>query len=133
MRLRQIARKLLGVSALFALLVASIPALAESLSASNLPACCSNIYCPMRYHQAGSHQKNIPICGAQGNSSRSGYSMRACGNAPLPFVGTAPFVLMAPFGIRHQASAEPAQISRPEFFPFVVSIPSTPPPRTLLS
>jgi hypothetical protein len=129
MSLRQIARKVLAVAALAALLIAGTPALAESLSTSNLPACCNNIYCPMRRGPARGHRT---ICGAQGNFAGSS-CICTCDATPPPVVGTAPYVLIAPIGIRYQATAEPAQISGPKFFSSVVSIPLTPPPRTLPS
>ena len=126
-------RKLVTVATLSALLVASVPALAESLSASNLPACCNSIYCPMRRHQARDLQKDTMNCDPQGNPARNSYSMRACDPEPPRAVGTAPFILVAPLAMRNPTSAEPARVQATRFFPAIVSIPLTPPPRTLPS
>ena len=133
MRLRQIARKLQAIAALFALLLASVPALAESLSTFNLPACCNTVYCPVHHRQVSQAQKDASNCAAQGNSMRNDCSMRACDTASPVLVGTAVYVLTAPLAIRTPASAEAARIQAPRFSPFVVSIPLTPPPRTLPS
>lgn len=133
MRLREMMRKLLTVVALSALLVASVPALAELLSASDLPACCNTVYCPMHHRQAGNPQGDKSNCDAKGNPMGNDCSMRACDTAPNPVVGTTTFVLVAPFAVRYPPSAEPLQIQAARFFPFIVSIPLTPPPRTLPS
>jgi len=68
-----------------------------------------------------------------GRLRRSDCSMRACDNAPSPVVGTSPFVLLTPLIMRSPASAEPARVQALRFFPFNISIPLTPPPRTLPS
>jgi hypothetical protein len=131
MRLRQMARKLQAVAALFALLFASVPALAESLSSSGLPVCCNTVYCPVHHRQVSEAQKAKSNCDAQGNPMRDNCSMRACDATSSPVVGSALFVLVTPPALRSPASAEPARIQAPRFFPFIVSIPMTPPPRTL--
>jgi hypothetical protein len=133
MRLRQVARKLQAVAALIGLLVATVPLLAESLSASSLPACCNTVYCPVHHHQAHQLQADKSICDSQGSFAGNDCAMRACDTAPNPAVGTLPFVLTAPLAMRGPAIAEPARVQAPRFFPLVVSIPLTPPPRTLPS
>ena len=129
--MRQMARKLQAVTALFALLIGSVPALAESLSTSNLPVCCNTVYCPVHHRQVSQAQKDASNCDAQGNAMRINCSMRACDTASPVIVGTALYVLAAPFAMRAPSSAEPALIQTPRFFPFIVSNPLTPPPRTL--
>ena len=133
MKLRQIARKFQAVMALFALLATSVAGLAESLAASDLPACCNAVYCPMHHRQAGYPQKDKSNCDTQGNPMGNDCSMRACDTAPDPVVGTTTFVLVAPLAVRYPASAEPLSIQAARFFPFIVSIPLPPPPRTLPS
>jgi hypothetical protein len=133
MKLRNIVRKLLGVGALLALLTASMPALAESLSASVLPACCNTAYCPVHHRQGRDLQKDRSNCDAAGEPVRTDGSMRACDPAPNQTVGTSPFVLTAPVAIIYEATAQAAPLSLSRFFPFAASIPSTPPPRTLPS
>jgi hypothetical protein len=133
MRLKDISRKLLAVAAVFALLVASTPALAESLSASDAAACCNTSYCPVHHRQGRDIQKDKNNCDTAGHLARTNCSMRACDATPNQALGTAPFALAAPFAIFHEATAQPAPISSSGFFPFVVSLPSTPPPRTLPS
>jgi hypothetical protein len=66
MRLIDIPRKLLAVGALLALLAATTPALAESLSASELPACCNTAYCPLHHRQGRDMQKDKSNCSAHG-------------------------------------------------------------------
>ena len=122
-------RKLQAVAALLAVLLASVPALAESLSTPNLPVCCNTVYCPVHHRQVSQAQKDASNCDAQGNPMRNDCSMRACDTASPVLVGTAVYVLTAPLAMRAPASAEPARIQAPRFFPFVVSIPLTPPPR----
>jgi hypothetical protein len=133
MKPRNNAQKLLAVAALLALLTASTPALAESLSASDLPACCNTAYCPVHHRQFRDMQKDKSNCDAQSNPMRSDCSMRACDSTPNQAVGAAPFVLAAPAAIFFDATVQAAPLSLSSFFPFVVSIPSTPPPRTLPS
>ena len=133
MFLRQVTRKLAAVAALFALLVANVPALADSLSVSSLPACCNTVYCPLHRGQSHDFQKDKSNCDPMGNPVRNDSSMRACDTAPGPVVGTAPYVLPAPFAMLGPASSEPARIQASQFFPFVVNIPLTPPPRALQS
>ena len=133
MKLRRIARRLQAIAALFALLATSVGGLAESLAASNLPACCNTLYCPVHHRQAQELRKDRDKCGAQGHPSGNDCSMRACDATPSPVVGTAPFVLVAPLMMRSPASAEFARIQALQFPPFFASIPLTPPPRTLPS
>jgi len=133
MKLRENGRKLLAVAALLALLTASMPALTESLSASIAPVCCNTVYCPVHHRQGRDLQKDKSNCDAQGNPARTDCSMRACDSPPNQALGAAPFVLAAPVAIFFDATDQAAPLSLFRFFPFVVSIPSTPPPRTLPS
>ncbi len=130
MSLKDIPRKLLAVAALFALLAASTPALAESLSASDSPACCNTAYCPVHHRHGRDIQKDKSDCDARGKAA-SDCSMRACDATPNQAAGTVPFILAAPFAIFYEATTQAAPLSLSTFIPFVVSLPSTPPPRTL--
>jgi hypothetical protein len=133
MKLWQIAEKFLAVAALMALLVASVPTLAESLSASNLPACCNTAYCPLHHRQMSDLQKDRKNCDSMGIPGNRDCSMRACDAASNAVMGTALFVFAAPLAVRYPASAEPVRIRTAQFFPSIVSNPLTPPPRTLPS
>jgi len=133
MELRKIARKIQAVVAVLAMLATSVAGLAESLPASGVPACCNTIFCPLHQHQAHEQQRGKSICDSQGKSSGNDCSMRACDTMTAPVVGTAPFVLAAPVAKRGPASSEPAQTQAFQFFPFITSIPLTPPPRILPS
>ena len=133
MKPSNITRKLQAVAALIALLATSLPGLAESLAASNLPACCNTVYCPVHHRQARELQKDKTICDSDGTSAVNDCSMRACDTTPNPVDGTAPFVLVAPLAVRVPADSVPTQMQAPRFFPFIVSIPLTPPPRPLPS
>ena len=133
MNLRDISRKFLAVAALIALLAASTPALAESLSASDLPACCNTAYCPVHHRQGREMQKDKSDCAAHGKAGAADCSMRACDPAPNQAVGTALFTLAAPITISYEATVQAAPLSLSSFVPFVASLPSTPPPRTFPS
>jgi hypothetical protein len=133
MDLKQMTKKILAVAALLALLVASLPALADSFAASNLPACCNALYCPLHHRQARDLQQNNSKCDSQGKLAQNDCSMRACDAILQPAVGTAPYLLVAPPAIRYAANAEPARFPMTQYFAFAVSIPLTPPPRTLPS
>lgn len=124
-------RKISAILALSSLLLASLPALAESLSASALPACCTAAYCPLHHRQARDLDRDKNLCGAAGQRTGEDCSMRACDMPANPAVGTALFVLAAPVTISYQTHAEPAPIQVSEFIPFHLNLPLTPPPRTL--
>jgi hypothetical protein len=115
--------------ALLALLAATTPALAESLSGSDSPACCNTAYCPVHHRQGREMQKDKSNCDAHGNAGATDCSMRACDPAPNQAVGTAPFALAAPIAIFYEATAQDAPLSFSGFVPYVFSLPSTPPPR----
>jgi hypothetical protein len=133
MSLKDIPRKLLAVAALLALLAASTPALAESLSAADSPACCNTAYCPVHHRQSRDMQKDKTNCDTAGHPTRTDCSMRACDASPNQAVGTALFTLAAPVTISYQATVQAAPLSMSSFVPFVVSLPATPPPRTFPS
>ena len=133
MRPRDIPQKLLAVVALLALLAASTPAFADAFSASAAPACCNTAYCPVHHRQGREMQKDKSNCDAHGKTGAADCSMRACDPAPNQAVGTTPFTLAAPISIFYEATAQAAPLSLSGFVPFVVSLPSTPPPRTFPS
>ena len=128
--MREIVRKLAATTALLALLLPGVSALAETLSAADLPACCNTSYCPVHHRQGRNLQKDKSNCDALGIPGQKDCSMRACDAAPNPIVGSAPFVLVAPVALRRPAIAEATPVMASPFFPFVVTIPLIPPPRT---
>jgi hypothetical protein len=132
-QLREAVRKFAAMAALLALLLPGVSALAETLSAAGLPACCNTAYCPVHHRQKSNLQKDKSNCAAVGMPGQDDCSMRACDSAPNPIVGTAAFVLITPIALRGPAVAEAAPASVTRFFPFVATIPLTPPPRTFLS
>jgi hypothetical protein len=126
-------KKLSAALTLFALLIASVPALAESLAPADLPACCNTAYCPLHHRQTQDLKKDKSMCGSPGQMAGNDCSMRACDAPQNPAVGTSLFVLVAPVGLSYQAYVEPAPIQVSGYFPFHLNLPSTPPPRTLPS
>jgi hypothetical protein len=133
MNLKDIPRKLLAVAALLALLAASTPALADSLSASDSSACCNTAYCPVHHRQSRDMQKDKSNCDSAGHPARTDCSMRACDAPPNQAVGTTLFTLAPPITISYEATVQAAPLPLSSFVPFVFSLPSTPPPRTFLS
>jgi hypothetical protein len=133
MKLRDISRRLLAVTALVALLAANTPALADSLSAANPAACCNTVYCPLHHSQGRNIQKDKANCDSHGKTGAADSLMRACDDTAHQVMGDAPFTLTAPVTIFYETMTEPAPLSLAAFFPFVISLPSTPPPRTLPS
>lgn len=131
MTIRNSTRKLLAAAALLALLTTSVSALADPLSASGLPACCTTVYCPVHHRQVRDLQKDKSDCNARGNSALSDCSMRACDSAPKPVVEIARFVLPAPTAIFHEADAQPAPLSASRFFPYAARLPLIQPPRAI--
>ncbi len=127
--MREAIERIAAIAALLALLLPGISTLAESLSAAELPACCNTIYCPLHHRQMSDLQKDKNNCDSMGTRGQSGCSMRACDAAPNPIVGTAPFVLVIPVALRRPAVAEASITLASQFFPFVATIPLTPPPR----
>ena len=131
--MRETLRKLAAIAALLALLLPGVSALAETLSAADLPACCNTAYCPVHHRQGRNLQEDKSNCDAKGIPGHNNCSMRACDSAPNPIVGTAEFVLVTPVALRGPAIAEAAPALASLFFPYVATIPLTPPPRTFLS
>ena len=78
-------------------------------------------------------QKDKSNCDTAGHPVRTNCSIRACDVSPNQAVGTAVFTLAAPITISYQATVQAAPFSLSGFAPFVVNLPSTPPPRTLPS
>lgn len=130
MKLIDVPRKLLAVAVLLALLAATTPALAESLTASDLPACCNTAFCPLHHSQGGDMQKDKSDCDGHGKAGAANCSMRACDPALNQAVGTALFTLAAPITISYEATVQAAPLSLSSLVPYVASLPSTPPPRT---
>jgi hypothetical protein len=132
-QLREAVRKFVAMAALMTLLLPGVSALAKTLSAAGLPACCNTAYCPVHHRQKSNLQKDKANCAAIGMPGQDDCSMRACDAAPNPIVGTAAFVMIAPIALRGPAVAEAAPASVSRFFPFVATIPLTPPPRSFPS
>jgi hypothetical protein len=132
-KLRKIVRKFAAVAALAALLLPGFSALAETLSASDLPACCNTAYCPVHHRQGRNLQKDKGICDAMGIPGQNNCSMRACDAPPSSVVGTSAFVMPAPVALRGPSSTKATLAVARQFFPNVASIPLIPPPRTLPS
>jgi hypothetical protein len=131
--LRKAVRRLAAIAAVLALLLPGVSALAEGLSAADLPACCNTIYCPLHHRQMSDLQKDKSNCASMGVPGQTDCSMQACDTASNPIVGTVAFVLVSPVALRRPTSAEAAPALASQFFPYVSAIPLTPPPRTFLS
>ena len=129
MSLWQIARRFLVAASLLALIATSIPGLTEALAASNLAECCNSICCPLHHRQSGGVQKNKSNCGGMGVPGQNDCSMRTCDPTPISVVSAAPFVLAPPIALQAPAGTQLTPIQTPEIVLFIVSIPSTPPPR----
>jgi hypothetical protein len=131
--LKKIGRKLAAVTAVLALLLSGLSAIAETLSAADLPACCNTAYCPVHHRQGRDLQKDKSDCAGMGAPGQNSCSMRGCDAAPKPLVGTSSFLLVEPYAIHGLALAESALATGSRFLPYAPSIPLTPPPRTLPS
>lgn len=131
--MRNIARKLAAMAALLTLFLPGVSALAETLAASALPACCNTAYCPVHHRQVRNLERDKSNCATMSVPGQNDCSMRACDAAPNPAIGSAAFVLVAPLALRGPAVAEAAAVLPSQFFPYVAAIPLTPPPRTFLS
>jgi len=132
-KLRQVVVKFAAIVALVALLLPGISSLAETLSASSLPACCNTAFCPVHHRQASNLQRDKSNCATMGVPGQEDCSMRACDAATIPAVGSVVFVLVAPLSLRGPLVAEAAPAPASHFFPAVTAIPLTPPPRTFPS
>lgn len=128
----QLLRHVAAVVAIVALLLPGVAALAETLSASDLPACCNTVYCPLHHRQMQNLGRDKSLCDTTRSSAQDGCSMRACDSPSRPAVGTAVFLLPLPVALRSPAIVEAAPVLVSRFFPNVAAIPLTPPPRTLL-
>ena len=128
-----ITRKFGAVTALLALLLPGVSALATTLSAAVEPACCNTIYCPLHHRQMHNLSKDKSDCGGMNAPAHTDSSMEACDSSPNTVVGITAYILVAPLVLRGPAIAETAQVLGSQFFAFVVTVPLTPPPRTSLS
>jgi hypothetical protein len=126
-------RKIFAILALTSLLLAGVPALAESLSASHLPNCCTTAFCPLHHRQARDLERDKNLCDSAGHHAGDNCSLRACDTPANPVMGTVVFVLSAPAAIPVQTHAESAPVQASSFFPYALNLPSTPPPRALLA
>ncbi len=131
--MRETVRKLAAIAALLALLLPGASALVQTLSAADLPACCNTAYCPVHHRQMSNLQKDKSNCDSMGIPGQNDCSMRACDAAPNPIVGTSAFVLVTPAALRGPSIAEATLALASQFFPYVATIPLTPPPRTFPS
>jgi hypothetical protein len=131
--LRETFRKLAAIVALLAMLLPGVTALAETLSAAELLACCNTAYCPVHHRQGRNLQKDKSNCDSKSTSGQNDCSMRACDAPPNPAVGASAFVLVTPVALRGPAIADATFAVASQFFPFVAANPLTPPPRTFLS
>jgi len=132
-QLRAILGKFAAVAALLALFLPGVSSLAEALSAANLPACCTTAYCPVHHRQLSALQKDKGNCDSIGMPGQNDCSMRACDSAPRPVVGTTAYLLATSLVLRGPVAQGAAISVASQFFPFAVTIPLTPPPRTFLS
>jgi hypothetical protein len=125
-------RTVFAMIALFALVSASIPTLAESLLSADLLSCCNTALCPLHAHKMRTVQKDMTDC-ARNQLPGADSSMIACDTTSIQAVGITAFVLRAPLAIVRVAMVQNAPSSVSRFVPFKVSVPTTPPPRTLPS
>jgi hypothetical protein len=132
-QLRQLMRRFAATLALLALLLPGVSSLAESLSASDLPACCNTSYCPLHHRDASSLQRDRKNCDSTGAPEQNNCSMRACDAVSKPVVGSALFVLITPAALRGPSTAEVTFFFPFHVFPSAPSFPLTPPPRPFLS
>jgi hypothetical protein len=133
LKLREVARKFATVAALLALLLPGVSALAETLSATELPACCNTVYCPLHHRQKQSLEQDKSNCDSTRGRGNDGCSMRACDAPSRPVVGNSAFLLASPVALRGPAFAETAAAIAFEFSLHIPAIPLTPPPRTFPS
>lgn len=131
--MRKALRKIAATAALLALLAPGVSTLAETLSASDLPACCNTIYCPVHHRQMRDLQKDKADCGAMAASGQNGCSLRACDAAPNLAAGISVFVLTVPVALRSPVLAEGALPLAARNFFSLPAVPLVPPPRTLPS
>jgi hypothetical protein len=131
--LRVVLRKFAAVVALSALLLPFVSALAGSVAAADLPACCNTNYCPLHHNGRNSSQKTTPECPGKNMPGQNSSTVRGCDSAPNAVVGTALFVLVAPLVLRAPAADEAAYVLPSRFFASFAVIPLTPPPRTVHS
>jgi hypothetical protein len=127
--MRGIGRKFAAIAALLAMLLPGLSTLAETLSASELPACCNTAYCPLHHRQSRDLQRDKHICDSMGIPGQHDCSMRACDAPQAPAVTSPAFVLVAPVSLSAPAAAESASVTSALFAPFVFAVPITPPPR----
>jgi hypothetical protein len=131
--LLKIFRKLAAIAALLALLLPGLSSLAQTLSAADLPPCCSSTFCPMHHREGRNSQAGQNNCNGMGAPGQGDSSMRGCDATPNPAVASPIFVLPAIVSLSGPAMAEVAPASASAFLPYVATIPLTPPPRTFPS
>jgi hypothetical protein len=131
--LRKLVRTFAAIAALLALLLPGVSALAETLSAADLPACCNSFYCPVHHRQGRNLQNDKSNCDAIGIPGQHDCSMRACDAAPNLAIGLAAFILVTPVGLRGPSITGTVSALGFQFSPYLAVSPLTPPPRISLS
>ena len=126
-------RKFGAVAALLALLLPIAFALAGTIAAADLPACCNTNYCPLHHNGRSNSQKDSPDCPGKNMTGQSSSTVRACDPAPNAIVGTSLFVLVPPLALRFPATDEAAYVLPSHSVASFAAIPLTPPPRTIQS
>jgi hypothetical protein len=128
---RGVLRKFGAVAALLALLSPIVFALAGTIAAADLPACCNTNYCPLHHNGRSNSQKDSPDCPGKNMPGQSSSTIRSCDPAPNAIVGTPLFVLVTPLALRVPAADEAAYALPSRSFASFAAIPLTPPPRAV--
>jgi hypothetical protein len=115
------ARKLLSVLGILAMLIAFLPGVIDASQSSNLPACCSGVLCPL--HQLAAKQV---LCDS---TSRDGV-LQPCPDQTTHYTGALPFVRVAPSILFSQGQVDSATPPAPRASAKISADVPYPPPRT---
>jgi hypothetical protein len=99
------ARKLLSVLGIFAMLIAFLPRIVDAATSSDLPSCCLGVMCPL--HQMPAAQ---PICG---NLTPRDGVIQSCPDQTTHYTGALQFVRVVPSFFFSQRVVRPAFLPAP--------------------
>jgi hypothetical protein len=122
-------RRLATIVAILALVMASDPALAESLVTTPQQCYCNMPLCPMHHPASSNSKTQTTNCGTDGRPYSNHCSMSACYSMQFHVISWTALMLVAPLAIPAGELMQPAPVLASLVFTSAFRAPASPPPR----